>query len=517
MADGSLDGASAFPLPEGAWIDGADVRGDLAASFDVVVVGSGAAGAVAAQRLARAGLRVAIVEEGPWLAVPALGGDVIDGFGAIFRDAGMQAIEGRSFIPLLQGRCVGGSTVVNSAIAWRVPEEIVADWRDRFGVAFTVDELAREYDSLEAELGVREVADAVLGENNARFLAAAEAAGISAQRMRRYDRGCEGSGRCLTGCAAGRKQAMSVTMVPDALARGARLFSRATVSHVELDGDRARAVVARVPGVDGRGAQLTLHATRGVVVAASTVQTPRLLRASGVRSPHLGEHFQVHPGLALLARFDDVVDMTFGATQGAESVAFRSERFKLETIAMPPELVLARMPGVGVELAARAREYPHVGMWATQIRARAEGRVTRTLFGRDVVRYTPTAEDLAVARRAAAVLARLFFDVGAREVWPGIHGAPGVLHSADEARALEDAPLDARAYSFIATHLFGAARMAADPRAGVVGNDFAVHGTRGLYVVDSSVFPTNLGVNPQHTIMALASLAATRIAATRET
>ena len=153
MADGSLDGASAFPLPEGAWIDGADVRGDLAASFDVVVVGSGAAGAVAAQRLARAGLRVAIVEEGPWLAVPALGGDVIDGFGAIFRDAGMQAIEGRSFIPLLQGRCVGGSTVVNSAIAWRVPEEIVADWRDRFGVAFTVDELAREYDSLEAELG----------------------------------------------------------------------------------------------------------------------------------------------------------------------------------------------------------------------------------------------------------------------------------------------------------------------------------------------------------------------------
>ena len=74
-------------------------------------------------------------------------------------------------------------------------------------------------------------------------------------------------------------------------------------------------------------------------------------------------------------------------------------------------------------------------------------------------------------------------------------------------------PADPAAYSMILSHLFGTARMSVRPQDGVVGADFRVHGTQNLYVVDSSVFPTNLGVNPQHTIMAIARLAAMRVAA----
>jgi choline dehydrogenase-like flavoprotein len=111
----------------------------------------------------------------------------------------------------------------------------------------------------------------------------------------------------------------------------------------------------------------------------------------------------------------------------------------------------------------------------------------------------------------------MMFEAGAREVWPGIFGLPTVLGSVDDVRLIEEAPLDSRAYSFIATHLFGAARMGKDARTSVVGPDFATHAVRGLYVVDSSVFPTNLGVNPQHSIMALSRLAAARIAASEST
>jgi choline dehydrogenase-like flavoprotein len=63
----------------------------------------------------------------------------------------------------------------------------------------------------------------------------------------------------------------------------------------------------------------------------------------------------------------------------------------------------------------------------------------------------------------------------------------------------------------VMTHLFGATRMAKDPRQGVVDTRFQTHECEGLYVVDSGVFPTNLGVNPQHTIMAMARLAASRL------
>jgi choline dehydrogenase-like flavoprotein len=514
MPDGSLDGFHPDEeLPSGGWTDGRTLARDVDEVFDAVVIGSGAAGAVAAYRLADAGLKVAIVEEGPWIKTRDLGGDVIDGFRTLFRDAGLQAIEGRAFMPLLQGRCVGGSTVINSAISWRIPEDVLHDWSSRFGVPLAMEMLEPHYAALEHELSVRAVGDDALGENNRRFLDQAERAGIDAQAMRRYERGCVGSGRCLTGCPHGAKQAMNVTYVPRALWKGAHLFSSVTAERVVFEGTRASMVEGHVIASDGSRRRVRLRARKAIVVAASTVQSPQLLRRSGVRSAHLGEHFQVHPGLAVLGVFDDPVDMSFGATQGADSIHYRkSGRFKLETISMPPELVIARMPGAGVELAQRMLDYPHVGMWCVQIRAEAEGRVGRTLFGRERVTYSLTPRDLEIARRACGVLARLFFEAGAREVWPGVYGVPSIMHSIDQVAAIDDGPIDARAYSFIATHLFGAARMGPDPSASVVGLDFGVHGTKGLYVVDSSVFPTNLGVNPQHTIMALSRLASERIA-----
>jgi choline dehydrogenase-like flavoprotein len=97
-------------------------------------------------------------------------------------------------------------------------------------------------------------------------------------------------------------------------------------------------------------------------------------------------------------------------------------------------------------------------------------------------------------------------------VWPGIYGLPSVIRSIDDVKLIEDASLDSRMWSFITTHLFGAARMGVDPKTSVVGPDFQTHEAKGLYVVDSSVFPTNLGVNPQHSIMGMSRLAATRIA-----
>jgi choline dehydrogenase-like flavoprotein len=205
--------------------------------------------------------------------------------------------------------------------------------------------------------------------------------------------------------------------------------------------------------------------------------------------------------------------MSFGATQGAEMIHLRrTERIKLETISMPPELGAVRIPGIGQELMRRMGDFPNLAVWAVVIRAEAEGTVKPGLGGRDKVKLTLTHADVERARKGTAMLARLMFEAGAREVWPGIFGIPSVSRSIDEVRLIEEVPPEPRLFSMITTHLFGAARMGTDPRASVVGTDFQAHEARGLYVVDSSVFPTNLGVNPQHSIMAMARLAATRIA-----
>lgn len=501
-------------LPEGSVVEGASLARDVDEAFDFVVVGSGAAGAVAAHTLARAGFAVAMVEEGPWVRTREFGEKVSDAFTRMYRDAGTQVIEGHAYIPLIQGRCVGGSTVMNSAIAHRTPEDVLAEWEARFGLGPHIHARALEphFDALEKELNAHAVDDAVLGENNRLFLDEAKHEGLPAGKMRRYERNCRGSGRCVTGCPNAAKQGMNVSYVPWALALGARIYCSCRVERVVIESGRAREVIAKTAG-EGAAKTVRLRARRGVLVAASTIQTPNVLRRSGLRARAIGEHFQCHPGFGIGGVFDRPVTMSFGATQGAESTHLRkTERIKLETIAMPPELAAVRIPGIGHDLMRRMGVFSNLAVWAVVVRAEAEGTVRAGWGGRDKVRLDFTRRDVERTRKGTAILARMMFEAGAREVWPGIFGLPSILTSPDQVRLIEDAPADSRLFSMITTHLFGAARMGVDPATSAVGPDFQAHEARGLWVVDSSVFPTNLGVNPQHSIMAMSRLAATRIA-----
>jgi choline dehydrogenase-like flavoprotein len=281
-----------------------------------------------------------------------------------------------------------------------------------------------------------------------------------------------------------------------------------------LDGDTAAGVIGyfHVPILKKNIAPFSLRARKAVIVAASEIQTPGLLRRSGIRSRHLGAHFQAHPAVGLVGVFDQTVNMWFGATQGYEVDEHRADGcFKVETVALPPELILARLPGVGRKWLMNMAEASHMASWGVEIRAEAQGSIREGLFGTDI-KYDLTARDMAHLRQGLRFTAELFFAAGAREVITGIHGLPERLHSVADAKLLERGPDDPAAYSFLTSHLFGTARMSVAEKDGVVGTDLHVHGTKNFYVIDSSVFPTNLGVNPQHTIMGIAMHAAHRIA-----
>ena len=149
-------------------------------------------------------------------------------------------------------------------------------------------------------------------------------------------------------------------------------------------------------------------------------------------------------------------------------------------------------------------------MWIAAVRAEAEGSVRRGVMG-PVVHYQPTRVDLERLRAAFCELARLHFEAGARYVLPGIHGVPDRVDY-DELERLERAPLENRAYTWVLSHLFGGACAGADPLRSVVDEELCVRGVRGLHVACASVLPTNLGVNPQLCIMAVARLTAARLA-----
>jgi choline dehydrogenase-like flavoprotein len=486
-------------------------------SADFVVIGTGAAGAAIGKVLVDAGLDVIFVEEGPPIDARRADRSVAEATRHLFRDGGTQVAMGRAVIPILQGRCVGGSTAINSAICWRIPDDA---WDRAFaqyglGDAVPLRELHRHYDRIEEDLNAQPTATAVMGRNNELMRDGAAKLGWFGQPTKRYEEGCTGSGRCIQSCVNRRKRSMDVTYIPHAVGRGARVY--ATCRALGFLEKRGRIVGVRArawnPDTGEQRGHLKLHARRGVVVAASCVQTPILLSTIKLAGhAHVGRHFRGHPGTGVAGYYDTPVRCWTGATQGYEVLQYRKDGIKMETLSLGPELGSVRLHGIGTEFTSLLAEYDRFAVWAVAARAEAEGTVRGSVEGGARITYTPTEGDLLKIRTGVRLLAEMHFAAGAKEVVTGLHGLP--LRMGPEALSrIADLPLDGQNFSLVMTHLFGTARMALDPKDGVVGPDFQAFGAPGLYVVDSSVFPQNIGVNPQHSIMAVAMLAGERMAA----
>ena len=492
-------------------LDGRAVVRRHEADADVVVVGSGPAGATVAAELTARGLRVVVLEEGHHTPPSQFQASAVRAMAALYRDMGTSLAFGRATMPYLQGCAVGGTSVINGAICWRLPPEILTAWAaadPALADALPPEVIAAHEARLEARLHVRPTDAAIAGAKNLLLARGADATGVAHRPIRRNTHGCVGSGRCLQGCPHGAKLSMDRTLLPDAVAAGARIFAGCRVERVELH--RGRAVAVR--GVTAGGAPIVVRARHAVVLAASAIQTPCLLRASGLRHGPVGDGLTAHPGVSVTGRFDQPVRAWEGATQGHEVTGYRGEGLKLEALGFDLGLLAGRVPGVGVELAGRLAELDRYAVWGAAVRASGRGRV-RPGRRRPLVTYALTDDDVRRTRRAVRVLGEQLLAAGAREVYPGVAGFDEVVRDrAALARLEAEGPLEASAYTMSMTHLFGTARMGGDAATSVVGPDFRHHTTAGLYVADSSVFPTNLGVNPQIAIMALAARCAERVA-----
>jgi choline dehydrogenase-like flavoprotein len=308
---------------------------------------------------------------------------------------------------------------------------------------------------------------------------------------------------------------MDVSYIPAAVHSGARVHALVRAQRVLISSGRAHGVLGqRLDATSHKPiGTVRIHARRAVIAAAGAVYTPLLLWRSGLRG-RVGQGFQAHPGAAVVGRFPEAVSMGFGAAQAYE-VPLRTRGFKLESLAVPPELLAARLPGAGAAWQEQLANLDHFAQFCAVHRAEAVGSVRPSWFGGFDVRYELTRRDVERVKQSVALLTRIMFAAGADEVYPGVAGVPERLTSESQAQLIEAAKVSRRDFHLLASHHFGTAAAGGDPRRSVVAPTLQTHAVRGLYVMDASALPTNLGVNPQHTIMAVVRRAAEWLANSR--
>jgi choline dehydrogenase-like flavoprotein len=500
---------------------------------DMVIVGAGAGGSTLAQRLARHGWRIVVLEAGPfWDPDEDWVSDEAGSHGLYWTEP--RVIGGEDPVELGKnnsGRGVGGSMNHYAGYTPRFhPSDFEVASRDGVGADWPISyrDLRPHYERLERELpvagqwwpwgdphGYPHAPHPVAG-GALRVWGGARALGIGmrvgpvgiANGSFGHRPHCIYRGYCLQGCKVGAKASPLITHVPDALEHGVEVRAQCMATRVETDGrGRCTGVVYVHEGSE------RFQRAETVALAGYSIETPRLmLHSTSPRFPHglandndlVGRGIMVQGASQLAGRFEEELRMYKAPPPEIDSEHFyeTDERrgfargFSIQTVGPLPtgwaEHVLADGHW-GQALREYVRDYNH---WYTigllcELLPRAENRVTladeRDRYGVPIARmdYTQCENDRANISYGKRVLRQILEAAGAQDI------------------------LTIDRYA----HLVGGCRMGATPEEGVVDSDHRAFSVPNLFIADGSVMPTQGSANPALTIMALASRLAERLAA----
>jgi choline dehydrogenase-like flavoprotein len=467
---------------------------------EVLVIGSGAGGATTAMALAEAGRTVLVVEEGPEVEPGSVQPFSLPEMEQAYRHHGSSAALGSPPIAYAEGRCVGGSTEVNSGLWHRLPAALADEWRVRFGLDdFTPDALDRYAERIEQLVPVHPVPGAPPRSSAIIEEGATKLGWRSVEFPRAFS--YDSTGR-------GTKQSMSRTMLPRARAAGASVVADTVVHKLRIDGGRVTGAVGRQRRPDGSQQDVEIRADH-VVVCGGAVQSPALLQRSGLRRG-IGTGLKMHPTIKIAARFPGPVDHDdvpmHRITEFSPHLAIGGSASRRGHVALA-------LADSGADVGSALDDWENVFVYYAAIRSDLGGRVLAVPGMRaPLVTYRLTDSDLSRLARGLVLLGEALLAAGATELYPSIEGGR-VVRRPDELVSWWDA-VDRGHTNLMTVHLTSSIRMSSDrTKAGTDGFG-RVWDVANLSVNDASLLADAPGVNPQAAIMAIALRNAEHLLAT---
>jgi choline dehydrogenase-like flavoprotein len=512
LAQGELRDASvaARSLPDELWAE-------------VCIVGSGCAGGTAAAVLAAAGWDVLVLEEGADYRGSQFTGRDVPMYDQLYMDRGGRMTDDLT-VAVLQGRVLGGGGVVNACDVTPLSDEVLEFWRARHGLGELTPAALEPYRAQAlADLSANVPRDDEQNRNNQLLAQGASALGWRGEKMLHNRVGCAGVGTCLIGCPLDAKRNPRTVALPRALSAGARILTRARAVRVLEKGPRDCRVSVRT--LDRLGYRevgaLTVRCKR-VILAANGIASAQLLLRSGLGNAHVGRHLMLQPQLPITARFAEPVrffrgiPQSFAVTQFEEpaSAARGWGGFRIEAIGGTPGIVATLLPESGEAGKALMQQYPNLAASLLLTPDEPQGHLEVERSGRMRIHYGFTEPQRALFRRAARAAARLYFEAGAQEVM--VPTVPLLrLGGTRELARLDEPSFAPATVGVLSAHQMGTVRFSGLHGEGAAAPDGRVLGTLGVYVFDSSLFPSSAASHLMAPIITLARYLSERLLSER--
>ncbi len=491
---------------------------------DVLIAGSGAGGGVAAEIFTQFGLKVVIVEEGPLKTSADFNLREKDAYAELYQEVAGRQTKDKG-IQILQGRAVGGSTTVNWTSSFRTPEQTRAFWQSQYGVKNVSNEqMAPWFNWAEKRLNIEPWA-VPPNQNNQLLANGLKALGWSYQVIPRNVKGCANLGYCGMGCPINAKQSMLVTCIPNALSQGAQLISRARVESLIIKNGTAQGVSLSSMNKLGQLEHLN-HIkvmAKHTVLSAGAIGTPAILLRSGLEKqiPAIGKRTFLHPVTATVAQMPQAVNGYEGAPQSIYSDQFLWRDgvsgelgYKLEVPPLHPLITSTILRTHGNEHFELMRNFAQTQANLALLRDgfhedSAGGQVGLDKYNYPYLDYSISNTLWRGLKHAMLTMAEVQFAAGAKNVLP-IHMDASLSGNWSQTKQMiKNLPAKIIRWQIVSAHVMGGCFMSEHNNDGVCNSDGLVKSLDGLSVMDGSLFPTSLGVNPQLSIYAMVAKLAT--------